>query len=85
MGHNSGKIRCIFFFNLIKVIYSSSRVSLPRLISQPTKQIFFLMRLFYGLTPVHSQKAKLSTRLMLKLPIIWLNKWLKSNDIINLR
>ena len=30
--------------------------------SQPTKQIFFLMGLFYGLTPVHRRKAKVSTR-----------------------
>ena len=29
---------------------------------QPIKQIFFLMGLFYGLTQVHRQKAKLSTR-----------------------
>ena len=27
-----------------------------------TKQISFLMGLFYGLTPVHGQKDKLSTR-----------------------
>ena len=34
----------------------------PNLTYQPTKQTFFLMGLFYGLTPVHNQKAKLSTR-----------------------
>ena len=31
--------------------------------SKPTKQIFILMGLFYGLTPVHRQNTKLSTQI----------------------
>ena len=46
---------------------------------------------FYGLTPVHNKKKKKKKKqvvnqiwLTLKIPIIWLNKWLKTNDLINL-
>ena len=44
---------------------------------------FFLMGLFYGLTSVHRQKAKLFNQiwLMLKILTFWLNKWLKTIDL----